>query len=816
LFGAYDADAVSLRCLTPETRHALLTQGVDVLHISKLTSSLVLSYLKTSPYVSHHCAAPSNDQLDWLNRFWRWVDHSTWNPEVFNSIYLVPTTQGLQRPTDTVFDTHAEPDMMGLLEELGVFVLHPRVDAQTRGTLKHLVLSSNIHALLRALPVSLNIDLTEEQAIQITGHLIRHLPSSSHKYGSISSDPILRSRLRSLPIFPIMTSYHNNPITNRISIPNFHTVRGIDPASIPVLPLVPSTSWINLRAISQDILQYLDLNHPSPTSSNVMQELMLTHFQSQSPKTHLAFAQYLVNNFRSVPRGTLTRLASIEFVLARDGQKRAPKDLVDPQASIAELFPGASPFLPDTSQSILDTLVKHLRRLHLLVTEISLHIVRERIRFISDGHASEELARTLINFINGSRLDCRQLFDSTISSDMKWIPTPRGLESPRTCRDALSHYRKTKLFDEVMPLVKNSVRICFELRSVFSWDVEVPFLILVQQLARVIDQTEPSIEKIRDIIIEVGHRKLKPPELNELQTLLSNKKWIPTREETLVAAPFVLLSGESLPGVGFCSVAFDSSVTSFLRKMGCVDRPSKEIILKCLQSLQTLPATGRPNEQMALDVIHLLRWLPPLTATEHAELVIPDAEGMLRQFDQIYFNDIGPRACLVDRGSNFLAHPHISEGLAIALGLRRLGLIGIDTSANDLDMGEDLITTIRTRLREYTCSQLLLEFLANASDAGATEFDVLLDEIPNYPDKSLISSNCRYFQDAPALVLHNNSVFTDEDFQGILRTGIGGKAGQRNTIGQFGLGALTMFHITEVRFDSINIREFTNGAYISV
>ncbi|KXN87239.1 Sacsin [Leucoagaricus sp. SymC.cos] len=800
LFSAYDADAVSLKRLTPEARDLLLTEGVNVLNVKKLDPSRVLSYLKSSLYTSQHRATPSNDQVEWLNRFWRRVNHSRWDAQLFNSIYLVPTTQGLQLPTDTIFDTEAEPDVAGLLEMLGVFVLHPLADVQVRASLRHLVPSSNIHALLRALPDPLNVNLTEEQAVQISSYLISHLPSSSHRHGHIPSDPTLCSRLRSIPIFPIISPSPDNTITTRTYISSSGTVRGIDPDSVPVLPLVPATSWIDLRAISQDILQYLDPKYPSLTSSNVMQELVLEHFHSQRPGTHLAFVQYLFTNHLSVPHGTLTRLASIEFVLACDGKKRAPKDLVDPQARVAELYPGASPFLPDTSQFTREIMVKLLRELHLFISDISLDIVRERIRFISDGHASEELARTLINFIGESRLDCRRLFESMISFDMKWIPTSTGLESPYTCRDVSSHYGKTELFDEVMPFVRDGVRISLDLRKLFSWDVQVPFLILFRQLDKVINQAKPPFEKIRALVMEVGHRKLKESEIYQLRVLLVDKRWIPTREETLVSVPFALLAGEDAPDVGFHSVVFDSSVTSFLRRMGCVDRPSKETILSCLKSLQTLPAAGQSNNRatQALGVIHLLRWLPPLTSSERADLVIPDTDEKLRTFDQIYFNDIGPRAYLVDRGASFLAHSDISERLATALGMRRLGFIEVENPGDDdLDMGEDLLTTIRNRLREYTDSQLLLEFLANALDAGAMEFDVLLDETPDYPGAFLISPNCHHFQNVPALVLHNNSVFTDKDFKGILRTGIGGKADKRNTIGQFGLGALTMFHVTE-------------------
>lgn len=220
-------------------------------------------------------------------------------------------------------------------------------------------------------------------------------------------------------------------------------------------------------------------------------------------------------------------------------------------------------------------------------------------------------------------------------------------------------------------------------------------------------------------------------------------------------------------------------------------------------------ARGKIGERhVTQGLIRLLTWLPPLQPEERTKLFIPDTNGALRSFDDTYYNDIGPRACLYDIGSNTLAHPDIPPGLATDLGLKPLGLMDLQGRGDDdLDMGEELVTTIRNRLREYTDSQLLLEFFANASDARATEFNVLIDE-SRAPTMTLLSPRCRGFQTVPALVIHNDSVFTNEDFKGILRTGIGGKSGRKDTIGQFGLGALTMFHITEVRVypTSLNLR----------
>jgi sacsin len=340
------------------------------------------------------------------------------------------------------------------------------------------------------------------------------------------------------------------------------------------VPQIPNTTWINLRSISQDILQYLDPNYPSPLSGSDMQELMLTHFQSQASEAQLAFVHYLVSNDGSVSLKTLRRLEGIEFVLARDGKSRAPKDLVDPEAPLSRLFPGNSSSLPDTSESHLRTLVDNLRTLKLFINKLSLDILYDRIHFVSSNQSaeSEQLAKVLINFVSRLRFDCRHLFDSTLSRDLKWIPTLTGLQSPLSCRDASSHHGKTHLFDEVMPMVNSDVHVGHYLRKAFLWDDEVPFEVISRQLAKVLDCPEPSYRKVRAIVDHLARQTFGGNELFCLRELLRDKKWVPTREGCLVSVPFALLGGEDIPAVGFYLVVFETHLHEFLRNMGCVDR----------------------------------------------------------------------------------------------------------------------------------------------------------------------------------------------------------------------------------------------------
>jgi len=116
-------------------------------------------------------------------------------------------------------------------------------------------------------------------------------------------------------------------------------------------------------------------------------------------------------------------------------------------------------------------------------------------------------------------------------------------------------------------------------------------------------------------------------------------------------------------------------------------------------------------------------------------------------------------------------------------------------------MGEALTSRIRGVLVNYSAEQAFTEFLANAADAKATTFGITLDEQPVVPS-GVLSLAFEPLQSRPSLVIYNNSVFTEQDFEGILNVGLGGKTDKSDTIGQFGLGALSMFHFTDVSLSS--------------
>ena len=229
-------------------------------------------------------------------------------------------------------------------------------------------------------------------------------------------------------------------------------------------------------------------------------------------------------------------------------------------------------------------------------------------------------------------------------------------------------------------------------------------------------------------------------------------------------------------------------------------RPSQDAILMKLNALSnTSPTLGAESIKVAVNLLSILP--STMNDDEHTALLIPDVQCVLRPHSEIYFNDIAERSSLIPVDNHFIAHDLVTDALARKLNLARLGLKFVDLNIPGVDMGEKPLTTVRNTLRQYAEQQFVTEFVANACDANATKFTLLVNEFCLNPSENtrLLSPTMQKFFDCPSLVVYNNSKFSDRDFKGICQTNIGGKEGKSDTIGQFGLGALTMFHITEVR-----------------
>ncbi|XP_069056702.1 sacsin-like [Pleurodeles waltl] len=107
------------------------------------------------------------------------------------------------------------------------------------------------------------------------------------------------------------------------------------------------------------------------------------------------------------------------------------------------------------------------------------------------------------------------------------------------------------------------------------------------------------------------------------------------------------------------------------------------------------------------------------------------------------------------------------------------------------------LTYLKNILRKYPDGgQILKELIQNADDAGASEVIFVYDE-REYGKENLWSEDLHSFQ-GPALLAYNNATFSEDDWDGIQSTGNSLKLKDPNTVGRFGLGFNSVYHITDL------------------
>ncbi|CAF0906303.1 unnamed protein product, partial [Didymodactylos carnosus] len=90
------------------------------------------------------------------------------------------------------------------------------------------------------------------------------------------------------------------------------------------------------------------------------------------------------------------------------------------------------------------------------------------------------------------------------------------------------------------------------------------------------------------------------------------------------------------------------------------------------------------------------------------------------------------------------------------------------------------------------------EFIQNADDAQATVVKFIYDNRSNAQwDKLLLDPSLVQFQ-GRALWAYNNALFTENDFQNLIRLGAATKENDLSKIGKFGLGFNSVYNVTDL------------------
>eukprot|EP00798_Chlamydomonas_sp_ICE-L_P006708 gene6708-3378_t len=116
---------------------------------------------------------------------------------------------------------------------------------------------------------------------------------------------------------------------------------------------------------------------------------------------------------------------------------------------------------------------------------------------------------------------------------------------------------------------------------------------------------------------------------------------------------------------------------------------------------------------------------------------------------------------------------------------------------HDFGQKVDLTARIREVLLNYPeGTSILKESIQNADDARATVVRFCLDR-RQHPTGSLLGPSLASFQGA-SLLVYNDSVFSEKDYESISRIGESVKKEQAGKTGRFGVGFNSCYHITDL------------------
>ena len=169
------------------------------------------------------------------------------------------------------------------------------------------------------------------------------------------------------------------------------------------------------------------------------------------------------------------------------------------------------------------------------------------------------------------------------------------------------------------------------------------------------------------------------------------------------------------------------------------------------------------------------------------DLSYNDAPWCPREEDCVYVHDCIPRDCALNLG----VKPVRSRRLEVYSSREEGNWAGVPFGQR-----EELTQRIQNILREYPFDVTFLkELIQNADDAEATKIYVILDK-RHHRTRRMISEEWKDLQ-GPALLVWNDSVFSEKDIQGIQQLGLGSKRSDSDSIGQYGIGFNVVYHITD-------------------
>ena len=333
---------------------------------------------------------------------------------------------------------------------------------------------------------------------------------------------------------------------------------------------------------------------------------------------------------------------------------------------------------------------------------------------------------------------------------------------------------------------------------------------VIAQLKAIIDQfnssSPPPLEWITISCEEiykfmeraVGDGGTNLDELKEIECIWNGRMFLDTNS---IALNWKLSDGPYLYTAP-PSVASKEKLSKFL---GIKENFTGEDAQKALENIKSYygsKSIEQSCEQLVIELLPIFHHLSPEELESlKGKVFLPDTKNVLHKSCDLVFNDV---AWAPMEETSMQVSEKLPRDLAISLGVRLVRskileqYISKKPTFRGVSFGqhEELTRRIQNIIRDYPFDETVLkELLQNADDAKATKMYVILDR-RTHGKSSVISEEWQKLQ-GPALLVWNDSVFTEKDLEGIQKLGLGSKRSEAETIGQYGIGFNVVYHLTD-------------------
>ncbi|KAG8947704.1 hypothetical protein FRC04_010548 [Tulasnella sp. 424] len=846
VFGTVDRELLAADCMSASTRQLLLNGSAGRIHL--IGPADVARYLQKQigtfggtrlAVVTNGVAATT---VEWLIQFWGWLDgwdgfnalvndSASWSS--IQRVHALPLQMLNDKPALRLVEKSAirpngtDPEVIAGLAALEAPVLHGSLS--NGSAIQRVSRASNdvvfiLHNLSRNKSFS-SFDQDTRKTLHefFTAQLTNYLHQGSWRQPQNNLDTECRAALRTLPIFPIF-----NPGVRTNSSFSFDVApsgtRFVD-ESVQVIPHIRDTVFVS-HSHGRTLCSALDETNVEGEISVLRRAISPEAWSQQDQVTGLlaALVDRLLRRLNEFDKAMLDRIGELAIVEVGGRARRlSPKQVVDPNSALAGLFDPEDEVLPvgEFAREGAGTYIHQLRSYGMLRNTLDASTIEERVTKIADPTKSMKekegkalnLLRLLDPYTGGTVLSS---YVAATLRNSPWIPIGGTFYRPSECWDS----RSTEVFlcDMVLPRITFTIGSS-HLRDCLGW-TRLSFEVLKKQLLAVLhadpnrsgtsrmDDSDRVEAVLKEFASEFKVGRASVEQIGSLVEELGDADWVPTSRGNRVQARRSTLEPMYL-GTKFLPVSpallQATGMEDLLLKMGISKRPSLEALYSALQEISnelSEPVIAHHERdariRTALSILEETNRHRDSPEFDTQRLLIPTESSVLALAPTVLFNDMGDAPPTPQPGL-FFAHPSVSSALAYDLGLRKISEEEFARDEDDIDayhMAEDLTARIQGVLTEYAIDHSSNEWIANADDAKARSFTFLVDEAKF--DGKRVLGGLTEFQSGPALVIHNDGVFSEKDFQGLGNIGRGGKAGDMDSIGRFGLGALSFYHFTEL------------------